>query len=176
MICTHHEDDADGEAVTEREREREQISKSKRKEGKSRWQEWNKSRSSRRGEFATAADVFLFFIYFYFFLILSTKLAERVCSHICVLLGLCVAGVYSEPGLERPQVSAAAVLSDPENRGQGARYPAVQVRPRRARGRQCDASCLELALVLKHETLIQMPRVTLCLRRGWYEVCSVLLW
>lgn len=38
---------------------------------------------------------------------------------VCAFLGLCVAGVHSKPGLERPQIAAAAVLFDPENRGQG---------------------------------------------------------
>lgn len=53
--------------------------------------------------------------------------------------GLCVAGVYFEPGLERPQISAAAVLFDPENGGQGARHPAVQVRAQRSQG---SATCV----------------------------------
>lgn len=61
----------------------------------------------------------------------------------CVSFGCRVAGVHSEPGLERPEVSAAAVLFDPENRGQGARHPAVQVRLQKTR-----RSYLKLALML----------------------------
>lgn len=49
-------------------------------------------------------------------------------NFMCVWFFFCVSGVHSEPGLEWPEVSAAAVLPDPENGGQRARYPAVQVR------------------------------------------------
>lgn len=45
-----------------------------------------------------------------------------------MLVSCHVAGVHPEPGLERPQVAAAAVLFDPEDGGQGARHPALQVR------------------------------------------------
>ncbi len=120
MICTHRED-TDGETV--RERANKWVLKERGKWWRGSCQEWNKSMSGRGREFGTAAD--FYFLCFWFF---ERSLWKEWFDYMCVLFGLCLAGVHSEPGLERSQVSAAAVLFDLKNRGQGAWYPAVQVR------------------------------------------------
>jgi hypothetical protein len=70
-------------------------------------------------------------------------------THYSMLWGI-PAGVHSESGLERPQVAAAAVLSDPEDRRERAWHPLIQVSARRLPA--SATGCLAITRVLKWKT------------------------